>query len=392
MGPSVSKLTEHLIQQPMECAATQQQLTSPMRIIVHVDMDAFYAAVEERYNPGLRGLPVVVGADPKDGRGRGVVTTANYQARIFGIHSALPISRAWRLAETARRRGEAETVFLRPDFRLYRQVSTRIMQILESSADDFEEASIDEAYLDISSVGDFDAARERMVALKSEIREKEALGSSVGIGPNKLIAKIASGRNKPEGLTLVRPEMVQAFLDPLPIRVIPGIGPKSEAFLHRQNIYTVKELREIPETKLTEFFGKWGERLFEKARGIDDGAVSNDWIRKSVGEQETFDEDSRNPSFIKARLDEMAERVTAKVQEKEFAGFRTITLTVRFSDFDTKNRSHSIRNGIVLDNDGQALRLLKQKALALLLPFFDVRENPRAKAIRLIGLRLEKLF
>jgi DNA polymerase IV (archaeal DinB-like DNA polymerase) len=376
----------------MECAATQQQLTRLMRIIVHVDMDAFYAAVEERYNPGLRGLPVVVGADPKDGKGRGVVTTANYQARIFGIHSALPISRAWRLADTARRRGEAETVFLRPDFRLYREVSARIMQILENSADAFEEASIDEAYLDISSIGDFDAARERMVVLKTEIREKEALGSSVGIGPNKLIAKIASGRNKPEGLTLVKPEMVRAFLDPLPIRVIPGIGPKSEVFLHRQNVHTVKELREIPEAKLTEWFGKWGQRLFEKGRGIDDSPVSNDWTRKSVGEQETFEEDTHSLSFVAQQIDRMAERVLTKLREKAFAGFRTITLTVRFSDFDTRNRSHSIKNGIVLDDDGQALRLLKQEVLALLLPFFDLRENPRGKAIRLIGLRLEKLF
>jgi DNA polymerase IV (DinB-like DNA polymerase) len=376
----------------MECTANRHQLTSPMRIIVHVDMDAFYAAVEERYNPELHGRPVVVGADPKAGSGRGVVTTANYKARTFGIHSALPISRAWRLAEAARRRGEAETVFLRPNFRLYREVSTRIMQILEGASDGFEEASIDEAYLDICSAGDFDAAVERMVALKAEIRRKEGLGCSIGIGPNKLIAKIVSSRNKPDGLTVVRLEMVTAFLDPLPIRVIPGIGPKSEAFLHQQNVHTVRELREIAEAMLAEWFGKWGHRLFEKARGIDDEPVSNDWIRKSVGEQETFDEDSHSPSFVTQQIDRMAERVITKLRDKEFTGFRTVTLTVRFSDFDTRNRSHSIKEGIPLDNDGQALRLLKQKALALLLPFFDSRENPRGKAIRLIGLRVEKLF
>jgi DNA polymerase IV (archaeal DinB-like DNA polymerase) len=363
-----------------------------MRIIVHVDMDAFYAAVEERYNPALRGLPIVVGADPKEGKGRGVVTTANYLARRFGIHSALPISRAWRLAEAARRRGELASIFIRPNFSLYTQVSDRIMHIFKSSADLFEEASIDEAYLDFSSLGDFEAAVERMAALKAEIREKEGLACSVGIGPNKLIAKVASGHKKPDGLTLVRPEMVREFLDPLPIRVIPGIGPKSEAFLHEQKIRTVKELSDIPEVKLTEWFGKWGQRLFEKARGIDESEVSNDWIRKSVGEQETFDEDTRSAALVTERLYGMAESVIAKLRQKQFAGFRTITLTVRFSDFETKNRSRSVKEGIALDINEQALRLLKEQVLLLLLPFFDARENPRGKAIRLVGLRLEKLF
>ena len=363
-----------------------------MRIIVHVDMDAFYAAVEERYNPALRGLPVVVGADPKEGKGRGVVTTANYMARRFGIHSALPISRAWRLAEAARKRGEPATVFIHPNFPLYREVSARIMQIFEGSADSYEEASIDEAYLDVSSLGNFAAAGAQMSSLKAEISEKEGLGCSIGIAPNKLIAKIASGYKKPDGLTLVTPEMVREFLDPLPIRVIPGIGPKSEAFLREQNIRTLKELREIPEAILTEWFGKWGQRLFEKARGIDESEVSNEWTRKSIGEQETFEEDTRSLSLVTERLYGMAEHVIARLREKKFAGFRTLTLTVRFSDFETKNRSHSVKNGILLDSDGQALRLLKEQCLMLLLPFFDVRENPRGKAIRLIGLRLEKLF
>ncbi|HWP60136.1 MAG TPA: DNA polymerase IV [Candidatus Acidoferrales bacterium] len=362
-----------------------------MRIVVHVDMDAFYAAVEERYNAALRGLPVVVGADPKGGSGRGVVTTANYMARKFGIHSALPISRAWRLAEAARRRGEPATVFIPTNFRLYGEVSARIMQILESAADAFEEASIDEAYLDLSSAGSFAAAEQRMRALKAEIREKEGLSCSVGIGPNKLIAKIASGHNKPDGLTLVTPEAAQAFLDPLPIRVIPGIGPKGEAFLHSQKIRTIGELRAVAEPKLQEWFGKWGQRLYQKCRGIDDEPVTSEWTRKSVGEQETFDQDTRSPAVVTERLYEMAERVVNRLQGKEFRGFRTITLTVRFADFETKNRSHTLKAGVTLDS-GHALQVVKQQALALLLPFFDAHENPRGKAIRLIGLRLEKLF
>jgi DNA polymerase IV (DinB-like DNA polymerase) len=363
-----------------------------MRIIVHVDMDAFYAAVEQRANPSLKDLPVAVGADPKQGKGRGVVTTANYMARKYGIHSALPISRAWRLAEAARRRGEPATVFVQPDFLLYREVSARIMVILERGADAFEEASIDEAYLDVSSVGDFTAARQDMIKRKAEIREREGLSCSIGIGPNKLIAKIASGYRKPEGMTLVEPEQVQGFLDPLSVRVIPGVGPKSEDFLRRQLILTVKDLRAVPETVMIDWFGKWGQRLFEKARGIDDSEVSNEWTRKSLGEQETFDEDTRSPSVIMERLDGMAARVIAKLQGKDFGGFRTITLTVRFSDFQTNNRSRSVKDGIRLGTGDQALMALKQQALSLLLPFFDARENPRNKAIRLIGLRVEKLF
>jgi DNA polymerase IV (archaeal DinB-like DNA polymerase) len=363
-----------------------------MRIIVHVDMDAFYAAVEERYNPALRGLPVAVGADPKEGKGRGVITTANYLARKYGIHSALPIARAWRLAEAARRRGEPATVFIRPNFTLYREVSARIMQIFERSADAFEEASIDEAYLDVSSLGTFDNAIEHMIKLKGEIRDREELGCSIGIGPNKLIAKIASGYQKPDGLTVVSPDKVQQFLDLLTIRVIPGIGPKGEAFLHQRNIRTIKDLREISDGALTEWFGKWGQRLFEKARGIDDSVVSNEWTRKSLGEQETFEQDIRSSSVVTERLYSMAERIIDKLREKEYSGFRTLTVTVRFSDFQTSNRSRSFKNGITVKNGDQVLPLLKQEALSLLQPFFDSRENPRGKAIRLIGLRLEKLF
>lgn len=361
-----------------------------MRIIVHVDMDAFYAAVEERLNPDLRNLPVVVGADPKSGAGRGVVTTANYTARQFGIRSALPISRAWRLAEAARGRGAPATLFLQPNMPLYREVSGRIMQILQRYADTFEEASIDEAYLDVSSLDSFDAARRRMLALKDEIREREGLGCSVGIGPNKLIAKIASGRHKPDGLTIVRPAEVGVFLAPLPVRVIPGIGPKSEHFLREKSLRTVEDLRRIPQSALVEWFGRWGARLFQRARGIDESEVSNEWIRKSLGEQETLEEDTRDQKEVTERLERMAARIVAELREKEFKGFRTVTITVRFGDFQTRNRSHTVKDGIRMDED--PLPRLKQIALSLVLPFFDARENPRGKPIRLIGLRVERLF
>jgi DNA polymerase IV (archaeal DinB-like DNA polymerase) len=361
-----------------------------MRIIVHVDMDAFYAAVEEHLNPVLRNLPVAVGADPRGGQGRGVVMTANYLARKFGIRSALPISRAWRFAEAAHRRGEPATVFIQPNMPLYREVSGRIMGILQNYADASEEASIDEAYLDVSSLESFTAAAEHTKRLKADIRKREGLGCSIGIGPNKLIAKIASGRQKPDGLTVVPPESVATFLDPLPIRVIPGVGPKSERFLHERNIRTVEDLRRISESTLTDWFGKWGQRLLEKARGIDDSEVSNEWTRKSLGEQETFEEDTRVQAIVTERLDRMAERIVDKLREKEFKGFRTVTVTVRFGDFQTSNRSRTIKDGFFINDE--APRRLKDAALSLMLPFFDARENPHGKPFRLIGLRVEKLF
>jgi nucleotidyltransferase/DNA polymerase involved in DNA repair len=229
-----------------------------MRLIAHIDMDAFYAAVEERFHPELCGRPVVVGADPKAGTGRGVVTAANYAARKYGIRSAVPISRAWRLAEAARRRGEPDTVFVRGDRAHYREVSERLMAIIARGVDAFEAASIDEAYVDLSSLGDLDQAERHVRGLKAEILAQEGLTSSVGLGPNKLVAKIASDFRKPDGLTVVRPEDVQTFLDPLRIRVIPGIGPKTEAWLHGQGIRTIAQLRSVEPAQLTGWFGKWG--------------------------------------------------------------------------------------------------------------------------------------
>src|SRR5262245_34506160 len=223
-----------------------------MRIVAHLDMDAFYAAVEEQRDPALRGRPVVIGADPKEGKGRGVVMTASYAARTYGIRSAMPITRAWRLAEAAKRRGEPATLFLRGDHALYRQVSARIMALVAERADAFEEASIDEAYLDLSSLTDFPAAATRVRELKAAIVEREGLTCSVGIAPNKLVAKIASDFRKPDGLTVITSDDVQGFLDPLSIRVIPGIGPKTGAFLRARGIATIADLRQVEAAQLVE--------------------------------------------------------------------------------------------------------------------------------------------
>jgi len=356
-----------------------------VRIIAHVDMDAYYASVEARYNPGLRDRPVVVGADPKDGHGRGVVEAASYAARRYGIRSAMPISRAWRLAEAARRKGEPEVVFVHGNRKLYVEVSERLMAVLGARADAFEEASIDEAYLDLSSLGSFEAATERARALKREVAEREGLTCSIGLGPNKLVAKIASDFKKPDGLTVVLPEEVQAFLDPMGIRVIPGVGPKTEAELHERGIRTVRDLRALGLTQLADWFGRWGEDLHAKARGLSDSAVSNEWEPKSVGEQETFEVNTLDADFILTRVRALAGEVFTRLQRQGFRAFRTVTITVRFAHFRTLTRSHTS------PEEQGSEEALSADAIRLLRPFLDQRENPRGTKIRLIGVRAEKL-
>jgi len=315
-----------------------------------------------------------------------VVTAANYAARKYGIRSALPISRAWRLAELARRKGEPEAVFVRGDRSLYREVSGRIMAIIARGADAFEEASIDEAYLELSSLGGMREAEAHARRLKGEILAQEGLTCSIGIGPNKLVAKIASDFRKPDGLTMVTSDAVQAFLDPLPIRVIPGIGPKSEALLQREAIRTVAELRRVELPTLREWFGKWGHDLFERAQGRSDAPVSNEWERKSVGEQETFEEDTLDPGFVHERARALATEVHRRLVNEGFQGFRTVTVTVRFTGFVTVSRSHTGQD------PASKLEQLQVEVYRLMEPFFDARENPKRKKIRLIGVRVEKLL
>lgn len=356
-----------------------------LRIIAHLDMDAFFAAVEERDNPKLQGLPIVVGADPLDGKGRGVVSTANYKARAYGIHSAMPISKAWQLSEDARRKGNPPAFFVRPNFERYSEVSERIMTILGRYASLIEAASIDEFYFDLSFAGSYQKAEEICWNIKNEIKTKERLTASIGIGPNKLIAKIASDFKKPDGLTVVEEKDAEGFLAPLSIRKIPGIGPKTEAHLHGLGIKVVQDLRRFSQEELQGMLGKWGLELHDKVRGIDDSQIQEFYEAKSVGEQETFLRDTRDSGFIFEQMRIMCEDILRRLFEEGFKSFRTVVIMVRFSDFETKSRSHT------LPYHANSLKSLETEAIRLLLPFLDRRENPRMKLIRMIGVRVERL-
>lgn len=356
-----------------------------MRIIGHLDMDAFFAAIEERDHPDLKGRPLVVGADPADGRGRGVVSTANYPARVYGIHSAMPISTAWHLAEAARRRGQPATVFTRGNYPRYREVSDSIMAILHRHSPVVEAAGIDEAYFDLSFTGSFEAAAGLSRRIKADILAAERLTASIGLGPNKLIAKIASDYQKPDGLTIVTQAEAEDFLAPLPVRKIPGIGPKTERSLARRGIKTVQDLRKFTPEELEARFGSWGPELYERIRGRHDSPLVTHWEPKSVGEQETFPKDTKDLDFIFERLWALCREVHRRFAAGGFATYRTVVVTVRFADFATFSRSHT------RPAPASSLRSLTCEAMKLILPFLDRRKNPLGKLIRLIGVRVEKL-
>ncbi len=364
-----------------------------MRIIAHLDMDAFFAGIEERRHPRLAGAPIVVGADPLNGRGRGVVSTASYAARAYGIRSALPIGRAWRLAEAARAKGLPPAAFLEVDMPHYAEVSRRVMAILRRHVKEVEEASVDEAFLDLSSVAADPWARAEGVAreIKAAILREEGLTASVGIGPNKLVAKIASDREKPDGLTLVRGEEAADFLAPLPVRAIPGVGPKTEARLAALGARAVGDARRFSGDELRKLFGKGGADLYEKLRGRDEAPLVLAWEAKSVGEQETFALDARDPKFLRARLAAIADGVLARVKEGGFRSFRGVALTVRFADFTTVSRATTFDQPIPADGSPAAREAMQFAVLRLFMPFLDRRMNPDRKAVRLVGLRAEKL-
>ena len=370
-----------------------------MRIIAHLDMDAFFASVEERDRPYLKGQPIAVGADPQGGRGRGVVSTANYPARAYGISSATPIRKAWELSEHARKQGKPPVVFISSGLRRYSEVSDAIMAIVASHLEGksttlfttdppaLEKVSVDECFFDLSFAGSFEKAREVALRIKQEIAKKEGLSCSIGIGSNKLIAKIASDFKKPDGLTVVLPEQVEEFLSPLSVRKIPGIGPKAEEKFGRVRVETVIEARKLSEEKLRGMFGKWGKELFRKFRGEDESpVVAEAPPAKSIGEQETLPEDSLDMKILLPVLERQAKNLVLYLAKGGFKEFRTIVLTVRFSDFETVSRSRTLT-----EPTGSAERL-RQQATQMFFPFLDRRENPRHKKIRLLGVRVEKLL
>jgi len=305
------------------------------RYLVHVDMDAFFAAVEQRDDPSLQGKPVIVGADPKGGRGRGVVAACSYEARQYGIHSALPISMAYRKCP--------QGIYLSPHRYKYEQESRKIFQILERFTPDIEPISIDEGFLDItSSYKLFGTPRETCIKIKETIKTETKLTASVGMAPNKMTAKIASDLEKPDGLVIVSQENLLDFLHPLPVEKLWGVGKRTKQMLRDFGILTIGDLAHQNRTGFTKRFGKAGEHVWKLANGIDERDVEICREVKSVGHEFTFDEDEKNVQVITDTLMDLCEMVSRRMRKSGLRG-KTVHLKLRFSDFKTYTRAVTIK-------------------------------------------------
>ena len=340
------------------------------RWIVHLDMDAFYAAVEQRDHPELRGLPVIVGGRPDS---RGVVSTCSYEAREYGVRSAMP------LREAARRCPHG--IFLPVRMERYAEVSRQIFAILDRFSPLVEPISLDEAFLDVTGCerlfGPAPCIARRIVAT---IREELGLSASVGVAPNKLVAKIASDLRKPGGFVVVRPEEVESFLADLPVRCLWGVGPKTEEYLARLGVKTIGGLRAIPREILTASLGEAGAALYDLCRGRDDRPVLISEAAKSIGQEMTFPTDITDRAYLAAILLLLSDRVARRAREAGVYG-RTVVLKVRDLDFNTLTR----RRTLARPTDAEEEIYATARALAEALPWWGLRP------LRLLGVSLTNL-
>jgi DNA polymerase-4 len=340
-----------------------------MRKILHIDMDAFFAAVEEKKDPSLKGKPVVIGGmgDPSK---RGVVSTANYEARKFGIHSAMPLRTAHKLCPHA--------IFLPVDYEAYEAASRQFKTVLLDVTSIMENVGIDEAYLDISD--DPDTNETIVERIKGGIYEKTGLTCSIGIAPNKLLAKIASDMQKPNGFTVLTDNDIEGRLWPMPIRKLYGIGPKTEEHLKAMNIATIGQLAELPVEILIQRFGpSYGYYLHEAARGIDESPLVTHWEPKSFSRETTFQEDVKNWQIIARTIAELTKEVVSDLTRKGYRA-RTITLKIRYSDFRTVTRACSAHEALRSEDEIRRLAFscLKRVDLA-------------GQKVRLVGVRVGNL-
>lgn len=339
------------------------------RKIIHVDMDAFYAAVEQRDDPDLRGRPVVVGGSPFS---RGVVATASYEARRFGIHSAMPAAQAYRLCP--------EAVFLRPRFAAYRAVSEQIQRLCRELTELVEPLSLDEAYLDVSACPHLNGSATRIADhLRQRIREETGLTASAGVSYNKFLAKIASDLHKPDGLTVILPAEGPAFVEQLPIRRFFGIGKATEARMLALGIRIGADLKARSLDELRREFGRLAEWYYGLARGIDDRPVVPNRERKSLGSETTFPRDLTCPAQMQAALESLAAEVVAGLHARRLTG-RTLTIRVKYADFTLVSRSMTSRVPLA---DLETVRPL----LGVLLARTEAAHRP----VRLLGVSITAL-
>ena len=334
------------------------------RRIIHLDMDAFYASVEQRDDPALKGRPVAVGGSPQS---RGVVAAASYEARRFGVRSAIPMSRALRLCP--------DLVIVRPDFARYREVSQQVMAILRSATPLVEPLSLDEAYLDVTeNLWGVPLAVEVAKRLKARIREQLSITASAGVAPNKFLAKIASGWRKPDGLTVIAPERVEQFLQKLPVEALWGVGPVTAKKLRALGIRQLVDLRSMDEVALRNAVGSLATWLTRLSWGNDPREVTPNRPWKSLSAETTFAEDLEDMQEMRSVIERLARRVADSLEKKNLLA-RSVTLKVRYADFSTVTRSHTD------DAASCDAQRISERALALL-----DRTDAAKRPVRLLGV------
>ncbi len=344
-------------------------MQSQRRTILHVDLDAFYVSVEVRERPELKGLPVVVGADPEGGKGRGVVIACSYEARKFGLRSGMPITQAYRLCPQAK--------YIPPNWGLYERASEDVMGTLKGFADKFEQGSIDEAYLDVTSRGpDERSAASLATEVKKAIRERHGLSCSIGIAPNKSSAKIASDRNKPDGMTVVPFGEVSGFLAPLPVGVVPGIGPKTRDFLSEKGITTIAQLQQLEGRQLLAWFGKSGVWLWGVVHGEEAVEVRQQEIPKSLSVERTFKDDVGDFRTVRREAADGAAELMRRVKSAGYS-YRVAGIKIRFRGFETHTRERTLVSHT--DSEGPLLENIDR-----LLDEFETKGKP----VRLVGVRV----
>jgi DNA polymerase-4 len=336
---------------------------APQRKIIHVDMDAFFASVEQRDQPQYLGKPLIVGGNPNE---RGVVAACSYEARQFGIHSAMPCSTAYRLCP--------EAIFVPHRFDVYREVSQQIRAIFWRYASEVEPLSLDEAYLDVTGADYFNGSATYIAqAIKRDITAETRLIASAGVSYNKFLAKLASDMDKPNGLYVIRPEQGPDFVARLAIGKFHGIGPATEAKMHRVGVETGQDLLQWSEAALVEQFGKSGRYFYHIARGIDERPVQSTRQRKSIGKETTFQQDIRSLIELRGHLDQLAQQVWETLQRLKFTA-RTLTVKVKYADFQQVTRSQTIETGLDL------------QMINSLLPELLSKTEAGQSAVRLIGI------
>jgi DNA polymerase-4 len=340
------------------------------RFILHVDMDAFYASIEQRDRPELRGKPLIVGGDGN----RGVVAAASYEVRKFGVHSAMPTREAMRRCPHA--------ICVRPRIGYYSEISQQIFAVFHEFTPLVQGLSLDEAFLDVSaSLGALGTAEQIAIEIKRRIRERTQLTASVGVAPNKLVAKIASDLRKPDGLVVVRPDEVRALLDPLSIRKLSGLGPRTAPQVEALGIRTLGDLRCAPPARLRPVFGRYTERVQQRAAGIDERPVVPDEDEQQISAEETFDTDIADRAQLHAEIQRLADRACSRLRARALTG-GCVTVKIRRGDFTTYTRQRAF------EPRTQETRVVARIATELLDAWFA--RQPRA-ALRLLGVGVSDL-